>query len=54
LGEGQGGKCLPPVFFNLGIVYLVIELNNGKKIDKKRKFFVLWDKFSPPSNLAHL
>jgi hypothetical protein len=31
----RGGKCPPPYFFSLGIVYLVTELNNGKyKIEK--------------------
>jgi hypothetical protein len=38
----------PPIFFNLGIVGLVTELNNGKlKMHRKKKLFVVWGKFSP-------
>jgi hypothetical protein len=29
-GGGQEGINTPPIFFKLGIVYLVTELNNGK------------------------
>jgi hypothetical protein len=30
-GQGKGDKCLPPhIFFNLGIVFVVTELSNGK------------------------
>jgi hypothetical protein len=39
-GGGDKGRQMPPpqYFFNLGIVYLVTELNNGKyKIDRKKK-----------------
>jgi hypothetical protein len=39
LSGGKGGKfLLPPYFSNLGIVYFVTELNNGKqKTDTKEK-----------------
>jgi hypothetical protein len=56
-GEGKGGPNAPPqYFFNLGIVYLITGLNNGKqKIEKrKRKACVLWYQFSPLSNLTPL
>jgi hypothetical protein len=29
-GRGRGGKMTPQYFFNLGILYLVTELSNGK------------------------
>jgi hypothetical protein len=29
-GGARGDKGLPPIVFNLGIVYLVTEMNDGK------------------------
>jgi hypothetical protein len=36
-GGWQGGKCPPQYFFNLGIIYLVTELNNGKYKNRQKK-----------------
>jgi hypothetical protein len=50
---GGGPYAPPPPFFNLWI-FLVTELNNGKwKTEKwKWKTSILWDQFSPLSNLT--
>jgi hypothetical protein len=55
-GGGKGRKCHPKIFSGKEIFWLWNWVLANKKYTEKRKWktWVLWDQFSPLSNLTHL